>query len=150
AVKDHADQRHAAAAQLGGVGELPYAGEDVIDLQAAGQGAGVGRLDDGAVGDGVAVGKADLDDIGAGLDDGAAGGEGGRQVGVAGGHEGDERLAPLPLQPPEELVDGVHGRLLQPRSRVRQNAGRAPRVLANAATRSDLLALQAGHLVTVL
>src|SRR5262249_59411981 len=65
-------------------------------------------LDARAVGDGVAVREADLHQGGAAVgqfpDDAGRGAE----VGVAGGHEGDERLAPLGAQPLEERVNGIH------------------------------------------
>ncbi len=59
------------------------------------EGAQACRLDGGAIGHGIGEGHAEFDDVGAGLGQALDDLERGLVVGIAGGHEGDERGAAL-------------------------------------------------------
>ena len=73
--------------------QLPDHVEDLIRGNAAGQCPDVGRLDDGTLGGGVREGDAQLNEIRSGPDSLPDHPDGGLQVRVAAGDEGDERLA---------------------------------------------------------
>ena len=68
------------------------------DVQPAGQGPRVRRLNDGSVGDGVAVGKADFDQVDAALGERANDRQRRLHVRIAARHEGHEGHVPFRFQ----------------------------------------------------
>jgi hypothetical protein len=88
--------------------ELTHIGQHVAQADAVLQRPLAGALDDGTVGHGVGERHAQLDDIGAGLGHGQQQVDGGARMGIAGGDEGDQRLAALGLEMVESGGDAAH------------------------------------------
>ncbi len=85
-----------------------HAGEHIVHLQAALQGARVSRLNDRPVGNRVAEGKANLDQINAGGIQLAQQLAGRGHIGIARREKGNERLFLRGPQLAKAFVDGVH------------------------------------------